>query len=192
MMTALDIGARGEGNPALAPDGGELAWLPRVGAFRVRALRGADRAAYDRFGARLDGNDLRLRFVVPVKSDGPLFDAQFRRVDHDGLEAFAAVDAEGDILGIAHLARTAPAAAEVALLVRSDLKRRGLGRLLLDRVLRHAEELGLAELTAQTLYENRAMLRLAAEAGFRITGYGGGMIELRRISSSHEARSAGG
>jgi L-amino acid N-acyltransferase YncA len=180
MMTALDIRAPGQGNLTPAFDGEEPAWLPGLGAFHVRALRAADRAAYDGFGARLDRGDLRLRFAGPVKVDGPVFDAQFRSVDHDRMEAFAAVDADGKMLGIAHLARTGSAVAEIALIVRSDLKRRGLGGLLLDRLLRHAEALGLSELTAQILFENHPMLRLAAEAGFRIVGYNGGMADLRK------------
>lgn len=180
MMAALDILGSDQANAALALDGGELAWLPRLGAFRVRPLRASDRVAYDSFDASVDLDDLRLRFAGPIKLDSPVLDAQFQRIDHDSFEAFGAFNAEGEMLGIAHVVRTAPAVAEVALIVRSDLKRRGLGRLLLDRLVRHAEELGLAELTAQILYENRPMLRLAAEVGFRIVGYSGGMADLRK------------
>ncbi len=161
-------------------DGGESAWLPRLGAFRVRPLRAADRAAYDSFGARLDPDDLRLRFAGPVKLDGPVFNEQFRRIDHDRVEAFAVFNAGNEILGIAHLVRTVPAAAEVALIVRSDLKRRGLGRLLLDRLVRHAQALGLAELSGQVLQENRPMLRLAIQAGFDAVGGSGLVVDLRK------------
>jgi acetyltransferase len=179
MMAAPDILETGQGNAALVLDG-ELAWLPRLGAFRIRPLRAADRAAYESFGARVDPDDLRLRFAGPVKLDGPVFAAQFHGVDHDRLEAFAAFDDRGEILGIAHLGRTGSAAGDIALVVRSDVKRRGLGQLLLDRLVRHAEGLGLAELTADILFENRPMLRLVAEAGFRMGGYSGGMAELRK------------
>ncbi len=172
--------ATAQGTAGLALDAGELAWLPRLGALRIRPLQAADRAAYGRFGTKLDGNDLRLRFAGPVKLDSPVVEAQFSRIDHDQVEAFGAFDGDGEILGIAHLVRTAAATAEIGLIVRSDLKRRGLGRLLLDRLMRHAEELGLAELTAEILYENQPMLRLAGETGFRVSGYGGGMVDLRR------------
>jgi acetyltransferase len=186
MLGSFDIPATAQDTTALALDSGELAWLPRLGAFRIRALEAADRAAYDKFGAQLDRNDLRLRFGGPVKLDSPVVEAQFSGIDHERVEAFAAIDGDGEIFGIAHLVRTDRSAAEIGLIVRSDLKRRGLGRMLLDRMMRHADERGLAELTAQILYENRPMLRLAAELGFRTAGYSGGTVELRKHAVSHE------
>lgn len=179
-MVRLDSLAQAQANAAPQFDCGELAWLPRLGAFRVRPLRAADHRAYRAFGARLDPDDLRLRFARPVKLDSPVLHAQFRDIDHDRVEVFAAFDAAGAILGVARFVRTSPASAEIALIVRSDLKRRGLGRVLLDRLLWHACLLGLAELTGQVLYENRAMLRLAAQAGFRVIGGSGVMADLRK------------
>ncbi len=176
-MAALDILS-----PRRAPavDPGGLVWLPRLGPVRLRPLQAADWAAYDAFGAKLDSGDLRLRFAGAVRFDSPIFAAQFRRIDHDEVEAFAAFNAGGEILGVGHLVRLAPDVAEVALIVRSDLKRRGLGRSLLDRMVRHARGLGLAELTGQILGENRPMLRLAQEAGFRVVASSGVMVELRK------------
>lgn len=179
MLAPFDIDTANQRNGALARDG-ELAWLPRLGALRIRPLQAADRAAYDRFDASLDLDDLRLRFAGPVRLDSPVLDAQFRRIDHDSFEAFGAFDAAGELLGIAHIVRTAPMAAEIALIVRSDLKGRGLGRLLLDRLVRHAQALSLTELTAQILYENRPMLRLASQAGFHVIGSSGAMADLRK------------
>lgn len=179
-MARLDSLAQAQADVAPPFDAGELAWLPRLGAFRVRPLRAADHRAYRAFGARLDPDDLRLRFAGPIKLDSPVLCAQFREIDHDGVEVFAAFDAAGEILGVARFVRTSPTSAEIALIVRSDLKRRGLGRVLLDRLLWHACLLGLAELAGQVLYENRPMLRLAAQAGFRVIGGSGVMADLRK------------
>jgi GNAT superfamily N-acetyltransferase len=187
MIGTLDLLAPEQPNATLVLDD-ELGWLPRLGEFRVRPLLATDRAAYDSFDARLDLGDLRLRFAAPTRLDSPVLDALFRLMDHDSLEAFAAFNARGEILGIAHIARTAQATAEIALIVRSDLKGRGLGQLLLDRLVRHAEVLGLAELTAQVLYENRPMLGLATQAGFHIAGSSGVMADLRKVLRLPAAR----
>src|ERR1700694_284017 len=93
-----------------------------LGPIEVRRLSLADWAAYCAFGGRLEANDLRLRFAGPVKLD----DSRFRRfldVDHDREEAFAAFDDAGAMLGVARLARVSPDEADIALIVRSDLKR---------------------------------------------------------------------
>lgn len=158
----------------------EEVWLPRIGGFHVRRLCVADQEACLRFGASLDREDLRLRFSTPVKLDSPSFREQFLAIDRDRLEALAAVDAPGAVLGVVHLARTSTASGDVGLVVRSDLKRRGLGRLLLDRVFLHAADLGLAELTAQILYENRPMLELAVRTGFYCIGNDGASAEMRK------------
>src|ERR1700674_4258571 len=87
----------------------------------VRPLSLADWVAYRVFVGRLDRDDLRLRFAGPVKLD----DSRCRRfldIDHDREEAFAAFDTEGAMLGVARLARVSPGEADIALIVRSDLK----------------------------------------------------------------------
>jgi acetyltransferase len=160
---------------------GSGAWrrvLPGVGTVTVRPLSLADWNAYRAFGELVERNDMRLRFAGPVKLD----DGRCRRfldIDHDREEAFAAFEGDGAMLGVARLARVSASEADIALIVRSDLKRRGLGRLLLDRLIRHAEAVGLGVLTGDVLYENLAMLSLARRAGFRFIGNAGLMVAIR-------------
>ena len=154
-------------------------WLPQVGAFEIRSPSPADHATYCAFAARLEQNDLRLRFAGLVKLECEALRAQLLAIDHTQTEALA-VFAGGEMLAIAHLVRTAPATAECALIVRSDMKRRGLGRLLLARLVAHACRLGLRMLTAQILSENLPMLRLAREAGFHATGRSGFLVDVTR------------
>ncbi len=87
---------------------------------------------------------------------------------------------------VAHLVRTAPTTAEFALIVRSDLKRHGLGRVLLAHLVAHACNLGLRALTAQVLGENLPMLRLAREAGFRSVGRSGFLIDMAKDMRSSD------
>lgn len=171
------IGRIEEPAPSLPPPAAPVAWLPQVGAFEIRPPLPADHPAYCAFAARLEREDLRLRFAGLVKLECEALRAQLLAIDHTQHEALA-VFAGGEMLAIAHLVRTAPATAEFAIIVRSDLKRRGLGRVLLARLIVHACELGLRTLTAQILSENLPMQRLAREAGFRATGRNGLLIEM--------------
>lgn len=168
-------GAGAEPVPAAA----ESAWLPRLGALMIRPLSPSDIGAYRAFGVRLARDDLRLRFAGLVRLDDPAFCARLLDIDHDRVEVLAAFDAAGAMLGVARLSRTAPAEAETALIVRSDLKRRGLGRLLLDRLARYAADRGIDTLSAQVLHENYPMLRLAMAAGFHPVATSGFLVELR-------------
>ncbi len=176
-MVAAALDRRAGTLPALAA--AERAWLPRFGAVQIRPLLPDDVDAYRAFGAKLARDDLRLRFAGLVKLDDPAFCARLLDIDHDRVEVLAAFDAAGAMLGVARLSRTAPAEAEAALIVRSDLKRRGLGRLLLGRLARLAAGRGIDTLSAQVLHENYPMLRLAAAAGFHAVATSGLLVELR-------------
>lgn len=161
----------------LPPVDTRMEWLPKLGAFEIRPPSPADQEAYCAFAARLEREDLRLRFAGLVKLDCEDLRIQLLAIDHTQHEALAAF-AGGEMLAIAHLVRTAPATAEFALIVRSDLKRHGLGRVLLARLVEHACRLGLRALTAQVLGENLPMLRLAREVGLRSVGRSGFLIDM--------------
>jgi acetyltransferase len=120
-----------------------------------------------------------MRFAGLVKLDCDALRVQLLAIDHAQTEALAAF-AGGEMLAIAHVVRIAPATAEFALSVRSDLKRHGLGRVLLAQLAAHACRLGLNALTAQILSENLPMLRLASEAGFRAIGRSGFFVDMAK------------
>jgi acetyltransferase len=93
--------------------------------------------------------------------------------DYDRDMAFIAV-AQGaggveEILGVARAcADPDTVAAEFAVLVRSDQKGQGLGRLLMEKLLRYCREHGTQRLWGSVLTENAAMLRLSRSLGFRV------------------------
>jgi len=145
--------------------------LPELGKVLVRELRRPeDVEAYLRFGAAISVDDLRMRFAAPTKWTPALA----RRMLTLAGTAFAAFGEDGEILGVGRLVGN-----EIALAVRSKLKRRGLGRVLLERIVHHASEHGMAEITGTALAENRPMLALAQAAGFRMTGAEGPMVSGR-------------
>lgn len=63
-----------------------------------------------------------------------------------------------------------PGTAEVALIIRSDLQRRGLGATLLANVIDDARDAGFNLLIAYVGYGNLPMRRLARRFGFEFAG----------------------
>jgi acetyltransferase len=57
---------------------------------------------------------------------------------------------------------------EFAILLRSDLKGRGLGWKLMELIIEYAKAEGLRRVTGQVLRENVVMLRMCRELGFAI------------------------
>src|SRR5262249_45143743 len=110
--------------------------LPPEGRGPVRPIRPEDEALYGPFFANVTEHDLRLRFFAPVKDFGHVFVARFTQLDYARAMAFIAIDEpSGQMLGVARLHANADYdRAEYAILVRSDLKARGLGWLLMHTI----------------------------------------------------------
>jgi acetyltransferase len=134
----------------------------------IRRLVPSDAAAYRRFAFRLAPEDVRLRFGRPMQWSPALADHML-----DG-DVFGAFGRDGEILGVARIVE-----GEIAVTVRSDMKRHGIGRALLQRLVDEAGAHGRTELSGHVLAENRAMLALAHRVGFRHVGSSGSLVELR-------------
>ena len=145
--------------------------LPGVGAMRLRPIRPEDAPLLARLVADLTPEDARLRFFTPLHSLEPMALARFTQIDYDREMAFVlhAEDAPERLLAAVRLAADPDnIAAEFAIVVRSDLHRRGVGRLLMTRLIEYARARGLTELFGDILTENKAMLALSAQFGFTI------------------------
>jgi acetyltransferase len=144
--------------------------LPDGTRVLVRPLRPADAALYPDFIAHVTPDDARLRFFVAIKelSDEPI--SELTHLDYARAMAFIAIDeTAGKMLGVVRLHldddRTG---GEYAVIVRSELKGRGLGWLLMQRMIEYARAIGLKRVHGQVLAENTTMLRMCAELGFHI------------------------
>jgi acetyltransferase len=117
------------------------------------------------FVRRLDAEDLRLRFGSPrdFRNEAILRHA-FDIASGVGEIAWMP-DETAAIAAIAHRIMVSPAEAEAGLIVRSDLKRGGIGEFLLRDMAARSARQGLKTLSAMVLRENYAMLRLAAKLG---------------------------
>jgi|GEM_PF-3471553 len=118
------------------------------------------------FVRRMEREDLRLRFGHPFDVQDQATLRRLFDVKAGAGEMAWVLDETAAIAGIAHRIMVSPAEAEIALIVRSDLQRRGIGELLLREVLARSARQGVKTLSASVLRENHATLRLAAKIGF--------------------------
>ena len=130
------------------------------------------------FVRRTSRESLRLRFGQAADFRDERTLRRFVDIDDRSGEMIWVLD-EGDaISAMAHLVRLSPEQAEIALIVRSDRVRRGIGELLLRITLARAAQHDLKTVTALVLYENSAMLRLARKLGFGVRNSSGLTVEL--------------
>lgn len=142
--------------------------VPDWGDCLLRPVRPEDAGAMIRLFERLSPEDIRLRFFTPWRELPPKQLARFTQIDYDREMAFALVSADRqDFLGIVRLAADPDnIRAEFAVLVRSDLKGHGLGRMLMDHLVAFARKRGIQELFGEVLRENTIMLSLCRDLGF--------------------------
>ncbi|HLJ39585.1 MAG TPA: bifunctional acetate--CoA ligase family protein/GNAT family N-acetyltransferase [Steroidobacteraceae bacterium] len=139
----------------------------------LRPIRPEDTDRHRQFISRVSPQDLYTRFFRSVRELPQADLAHFTQIDYDREMAFIAISAAGpdtgEILGVARAyADPDKAAAEFAVLVRSDLKGQGLGTLLMRKLIRYCSERGTGELRGTILSDNSAMLQLAQTLGLRV------------------------
>jgi acetyltransferase len=136
----------------------------------VRPVRPEDEPLYGPFFAAVTQRDLRLRFFAAVKEFGHTLIARFTQIDYARAMAFIAIEVtSGKMLGVVRLHADANYdRGEYAVLVRSDLKGRGLGYLLMQMIIEYARAECLKMIEGQVLSENTVMLEMCKELGFDI------------------------
>jgi acetyltransferase len=139
-------------------------------AVFVRPLRPEDEPLYPPFFAHVTPSDLRLRFFALVKEFTHTFIARFTQIDYARAMALIAIDEKSRaMLGVVRLHADANYEnGEYAILVRSDLKGRGLGWLLMQMIIDYARAEGLRRIEGQVLSENTTMLAMCRELGFSV------------------------
>ncbi len=143
-------------------------------AVLLRPIRPEDEPAHVRFINSLTPEDIRLRFFGHVREFPHSQMARFTQIDYDREMAFIAKDKGGDgedleTLGVVRAFFDPDnIRAEFAIVVRSDLKLRGLGSILMAKMISYCQSRGTKELVAQTLRENKGMRALGKKFGFKI------------------------
>ena len=142
--------------------------LDGIGGVVLRPVRPDDELLYADFLAAVSPADHRLRFFAPKKQLSHKFVARLTQIDYAREMAFVAIDIDtGHLQGISRFAADPDfVRGEYAVLVRSDLKGRGLGWQLMQHLLDYARAKGLRELFGSVLAENTTMLQMCRELGF--------------------------
>lgn len=157
-------------NPPLAPLPQWSAQLKvRSGrALNVRPASPEDEQALSEFFRQASPDDLRFRFLGSMRSVGPDLVHQLTNVDHGRTENLLAFDArDGRLAATAMVAADEEMeSAEVAVLVRSDLKGQGTGWAMLSYACDYAKARGIRRVYSVELSDNRAAISLEEEQGF--------------------------
>ena len=163
--------------------GAELVRLADGSTVALRPLQRSDRAGLDAAVAGLSDRSRYLRFATAKPRLSARELDRLTEIDHRRHEALLGIDPRTD-RGIA-VARYVeledrPGVVEVAVTVADAWQGRGLGTLMLRRIIARAREEGHVIVRAEVLSENarsRAMLR---RAGFTVRARAGLMIEMER------------
>jgi acetyltransferase len=143
----------------------------------LHRLSKEDLPAGQRFAARLGSDDVRYRFGLGFKDVVGIAE-KLLQLGRANSESYAGMDDGSEIAGIANFVQTAPRQAEIALVVRPDQKRHGLGSLLLHRLVLRARQKGINVLHGWVLADNKAMIALARKHGATIGRSMGSQVEL--------------
>jgi len=144
--------------------------LAEVGkGLLLRPIRPDDEHLYEEFFHYVTEEDSRMRFFSPVKGLSHKFLARLTQIDYAREMAFVALDAQGRLLGVSRLSADPDyTTAEYGVLVRSDLKGKGLGWRLMQHLIDYARAEGLKELFGLVLVENTTMLEMCRSLGFEV------------------------
>jgi len=148
----------------------EIATLPDGTRLRLRDIDAADGERLQDLLRNMSAADIRMRFFAPLRELSPALLHRLSHPDPQREIALGAVapDEDDGLLGVARLALDESGRGEFALAVRSDMKGRGIGYLLLARLIERSRARGIPEMWGDVLRENEAMLQMAREQGFHL------------------------
>jgi len=124
------------------------------------------------FIAQVTKEDLYYRYFSEINEFTHEDLANMTQIDYDREMAIVAVrqhDGNDEIIGVTRAISDADNIdAEFSVLVRSDLKGLGMGRRLLEKMIRYTRDHGLQQLNGITMPHNTGMITLARKLNFRV------------------------
>lgn len=135
----------------------------------LRLLLPEDEPALQDLFAHMSREDVRLRFFTPMRElKLHALAARLSHLDYSR-EMVLVAQHDGMTLGVArYSADPDRRSAEFAVAVRSDWHGRGVGQLLMARLIEVAQQSGISELVGVVLHENKPMLKMCRKLGFSI------------------------
>jgi len=149
--------------------------------FGIREISPSDRDRLAAFVAGLSPETRYKRFLHSVRQLSEKELTDFTNLDHRDADAIVAVDARGELIGVARYGHDSDdrEVAEVAVTVADEWQGRGVGTILLRRLATAAAAAGVRRFAASCFADNAEMLKLFDELGTtRRTGFCGGVVEL--------------
>jgi GNAT superfamily N-acetyltransferase len=158
--------------PARVPaSGGDCVYTHDGRVLRLRPIQPDDVAALQRCFTRLSPEDIRRRFLHAMAQLPEPMAQRLCRIDPATESAFVLIDETvkpAELRGVGRIfVDDAADSAEFSVLVEQAWSRVGLGALLMQQLVDECRRRGLAELWGYVLLENRPMLTLCHELGFR-------------------------
>jgi acetyltransferase len=138
--------------------------------------------------ARSSPEDVRFRCCAAIKDFPHMMAARLVHIDPRRETTLIAQSTDGQdaVLGVVHIVceHKQPDVAEFDIMVRTDHKGHGLGYRLMQEILIEARRRGLAAVEGFILRDNKAMLLMARELGFKTVMAEGDMVCMRAELSS--------
>jgi acetyltransferase len=136
----------------------------------VRPIRPEDEPSIHELLRHVTMQDLRLRFFAPMKEFSHEFIARLTQLDYARAMAFVAFDeATNEMVGVVRIhSDSIYESGEYAILLRSDLKGRGLGWALMQLIIEYAKSEGLKAISGDVVQENTVMLEMCRHLGFEV------------------------
>jgi acetyltransferase len=139
--------------------------------FLLRPIRPEDEPQLIAAFAQLSPQAIRMRFCSTMRELPHSLAARLSQIDYDREMALVLTDpgsaGRQPIYGVVRLAADPDnERAEYAIVVRDDMAGRGLGMLLMRRMLAYAERRGIKEVFGDVLAENKRMLDIARHLDF--------------------------
>jgi len=143
--------------------------------FHVRPVASSDEEELAEFFNHVNKDDLRFRFLSPIPEVGREMLSYLINVDHDHKEDFLALDIDDKtIIASAMIgANEDKSVAEVAIVLHSDYKNRGMSWTFLEYVANEARRRGIKKLQSIESRQNHAAIELEREMGFAAKAYPG-------------------
>ena len=136
----------------------------------LRPIRPEDAGLEEAFIAGLSRETMRLRFLSALRSLTPQMLARFTQVDYDREMAFVALveqaGKEREIGVCRYTSLPDGATVEYAIVVADEWHGKGLGRIMMERLIEVAQARGFRTIVGFVLASNEAMLRLCTRLGF--------------------------
>lgn len=139
--------------------------------FLIRPIMPEDEPSLHKSFAQLTSEEIYLRFFTPLKTLSHMMAARFTQLDYDRDMALVlskeGIPGKAPIYGVVRLSSEPDGErAEFAIIIGNIMAGKGLGKILMLKIIDYARQMRIKEVTGDVLRTNEAMLGLCQKLGF--------------------------